>query len=236
MIPRTYVHGCGGGERWFWPMGLGGPPPCAMAQPAAPTWHLELRWAGTVLVGAREWNDAQPEPVVTQTDYLWDGDQIAEIVTRLDYGDGAEPDEQGRDVWRWVDGRPREVRYVSGMGRGAGPVQIWTWDGAGQRARITCNAGGSRMAQTVLYDAAGRLVRVERERTVAGAVAPGLAADADLELVIEVDWAAAGIVAARACPAGQPSTDVEFIRDAAGRLIEQRGAGGTTIYQHPEAR
>lgn len=235
MIPRSYVHGCSGGERWFWPMGLGGAPPCAMAQPAAPTWHLALRWVDDVLVCAREWNDAQPAPVVTQTDYLWDGDQIAEIITRLDYGDGTEPDEQGRDVWRWVDDRPREVCYVSGMGRGAGPVQRWTWDDAGQRARITCTAGGSRLAQSVLYDAAGRLVRVERERPVASERAAGLVAAADVELVVELEWAAAGIVAARARLAGHPTADVVFIRDVDGRLISQRGADGTTIYQYPEA-
>lgn len=65
--------------------------------------------------------------------------------------------------------------------------------------------------------------------------AAGLVAAADVELVVELEWAAAGIVAARARLAGHPTADVVFIRDVDGRLISQRGADGTTIYQYPEA-
>lgn len=231
MIPRTHIDGWGGAT-WFWPMGLGGPPPRAMERPAAPTWRYELHWNGDQLRCSRQWNDNHPDPVVTQHEYRWDGDRIAEIATCLDYGDGTEPELVGRDVWWWDGDRPREVRYVSGQGLHEGHAQLWTWDDAGQRARITCNAGGSRMAQSVVYDAEWRLVRVERERTVAGHVDASLTPDGELELVIEVAWNDGRLVAARGRRAEGPDEEISFVWDG-GRLVEQRGAHAA-IYRYAE--
>lgn len=126
-------------------------------------------------------------------------------------------------VWTWGEARP--VRMEQRSHWVAGPPYTWTWDAGGRRARVgRVTLAGLREATSVLYDAAGRLIRIESERIELGSVRESLEPDGPLERIVEIDWSTEGrILEARLilCPELELVDTMTYHWDDQGRLARQ---------------
>lgn len=204
MIPRTDVAGFGDSSPWLWPMGAGGPPPRAMTMQLGAGLEVAYRWDG-----AGRLLEVQRGRPVERSGYVWIGDRLDRLQQFDDHGEELSDPLACEYLWTWRDDdRPIAMRRRSSFDRSGGTVHAWAWTADGRSARITeTSSAGLRGAQTVTYDPAGRLVRVERERL----------ADATIDRVLEIAWTDDGrIVSARA-----GDHVVTYRWDDRGRLIAQ---------------
>ena len=231
MIPRLEISAFDRGSPELWPMGVGTPPPRAMTSPMS-RWRTDYQWDGDRLTRVVE--GIAGRPTTHDRGYRWvDGwlDRTEEY-----YDLEGEPGDplSGEDIVTWGPHGPLSTEYRSNqLPYSVWPRLVWDWHSP-HRARVTQSYEGKIVyAQTVDYDAAGRLVAYARDNIV-----PGGGTDGSLERIVEIEWSPDGRILGAGLRKGVDLPTLETITyrwDDRRRLIaheDSRYGGATSHIYH----